>query len=140
MQPVWLCVLLCKCFEVLFENTQWRKVKQMQSVWLCILSGKSSEEAFKDAQWSNVNKLKCYYFLLIFRRIFLIWLFHICTNWPLTWEKKYEINVLFIKIRWIFLQIKVPANPVFGCRLGKTYFDTFLGLEMKWWFFIIGSF
>ena len=30
MQPVWLCIFLCKCFEDPFENTQWRKVKQMQ--------------------------------------------------------------------------------------------------------------
>ena len=30
MQPMWLCILLCRQFEDTFENTQWRKVKQMQ--------------------------------------------------------------------------------------------------------------
>ena len=32
MQPMRLCILLCKRFEETFENTQWRKVKQMQPV------------------------------------------------------------------------------------------------------------
>ena len=33
---------LCKCnyFGGLFENTHWRKGKQMQSLWLCIFSSK----------------------------------------------------------------------------------------------------
>ena len=35
MQPMWLCLLWSKIFKSTFENTQWRKVKQMQPVWLC---------------------------------------------------------------------------------------------------------
>ena len=48
MQPVWICILLCKLFEETFENTRWRKVKQMQTVWLCILSGKPFEKTFEN--------------------------------------------------------------------------------------------
>ena len=29
MRPIWLCILLRKCFEDAFENAQWRKAEQM---------------------------------------------------------------------------------------------------------------
>ena len=29
MRPIWLCILLRKCFEDAFENSQWRKAEQM---------------------------------------------------------------------------------------------------------------
>ena len=40
MQPMWLCLLWSKCTVVTFEKTQWRKVEQMQPVWVCILSSR----------------------------------------------------------------------------------------------------
>ena len=39
MQSVWFCFLVSKQFEDFFENTQWRKVKQMLPMWLRIISG-----------------------------------------------------------------------------------------------------
>ena len=42
MQPMWLCLLLCKRFEVTLKNSQRRKVKQMQPVWLIITDYASS--------------------------------------------------------------------------------------------------
>ena len=42
-------------FEDTFENTQWRKVKQMQHVWLSIYSGRQFENAFESSQC----KCKC---------------------------------------------------------------------------------
>ena len=43
-------------FEDPFENTQWRKVKQMQPVQLCILLCKRFEDPFEDAQWEKVKQ------------------------------------------------------------------------------------
>ena len=37
VQPVWLCILLCKRSEDTFENTRWRKIQYMQQVRLYIL-------------------------------------------------------------------------------------------------------
>ena len=48
-----LCILWSRHFEVTFENTQWRKAKQMQPVWICIFSGRQFEEAFENAQCAN---------------------------------------------------------------------------------------
>ena len=50
MQPMCLCILLCKRFKNTFENTQWRKVKQMQPMWLCIRSCTQFEDTFENAQ------------------------------------------------------------------------------------------
>ena len=46
MQPMLLCIFLCKRFENTFEKTQWRKDKQMQPVWLCILFCRPFEDSF----------------------------------------------------------------------------------------------
>ena len=56
MQPMWLCIIPCRQFDETFENTQWRKVKQMQSMRLCIISSKLFEDAFKKP--SKISK-KC---------------------------------------------------------------------------------
>ena len=45
-------------FEDSFENTQWRKVKQMQSVWLYILRGRQLEKTFEIHSGEKSNK--CY--------------------------------------------------------------------------------
>ena len=58
MQPVWLCILSCRQFEDTFENTQWRKVKQMQSVWLCIFSGRQFEDTFENTQRRKVEQMR----------------------------------------------------------------------------------
>ena len=44
MQPMWLCFFLDRLFEETFENTQWRKVKQMQPMRLCFFK-------FENAHW-----------------------------------------------------------------------------------------
>ena len=58
MQPMRLCILLCKRFEETFENTQWRKVKQMQPVSLCILWCRQFEETFENPQWRKVKQMQ----------------------------------------------------------------------------------
>ena len=58
MQPVWLCIHSGRRFEEAFENTQWRKVKQMQPVWLCIFWGKQFEETFEETQWRKVKQMQ----------------------------------------------------------------------------------
>ena len=58
MQPVWLCILSGKQFEDTFEETQWRKVKQMQPVWLCILWSKFIAETFENPQWRKVEQMQ----------------------------------------------------------------------------------
>ena len=57
MQPVWLCILLWKCFEETFDKTQWRKAKQMQSMWLCIIRCRQFVGTFEThiVEKSNTN-------------------------------------------------------------------------------------
>ena len=57
MQPVRLCILSCERFEETFENTHWRKTKQMQQMQFCILSGKLFEEAFENTQWGKAKQM-----------------------------------------------------------------------------------
>ena len=58
MQPVWFCILLCKRFVETFENTQWRKAKKMPPMWLCILSGRQVEDTFENPQWRKQMSIK----------------------------------------------------------------------------------
>ena len=55
---MWLCICSERRFEDPFENTQWRKGKQMQSVRLWIISAKQFEETFENTLWKKLNK--CY--------------------------------------------------------------------------------
>ena len=50
MQPVWLCILLGGSFEDTFENTHWRKVKQMWPMLLCIFWSKEFKGPFENTQ------------------------------------------------------------------------------------------
>ena len=56
MQPVWLCLFSGRQIEETFENARRRKVTQMQSVWWCILSGRRLEETFENAEWRKVKQ------------------------------------------------------------------------------------
>ena len=47
---MWFNILSGKQFEGTFENTQWRKTKQMQPMQLCILWGRQIEETLKNTQ------------------------------------------------------------------------------------------
>ena len=47
MYPVWLCILSGRQFEDTYEDSQWRKVKQMQPVRICMLWSKCFEETFE---------------------------------------------------------------------------------------------
>ena len=58
MQPIRLCIFSGRRFEETFENTQWRKVKQMQSMRLCIFSGKQFEATFENTQWRKVKQMQ----------------------------------------------------------------------------------
>ena len=58
MQPVWLCMLWSKFVEDTFDNSQWRKVKQMQAMWLCLFSGRQFEDTFENAQWRKVKQMQ----------------------------------------------------------------------------------
>ena len=58
MQPVWLCILWPKQFEDSFENPQWRKIKQMQPMWLCIFTGRRFEETFENTQWRKAKQMQ----------------------------------------------------------------------------------
>ena len=66
MQPMRLCILLCKRFEETFEKTQWRKVKQMQPMQLCILWGKLLEETFENTQWGKAKQMQPVWFCKMF--------------------------------------------------------------------------
>ena len=54
---MWLCILSGRQSENTFENTQWRKVKQMQPVWVCILWSSRFKDPFENTRWRKV-KLK----------------------------------------------------------------------------------
>ena len=58
MQPMWLCIFSGRQFEETFENTQWRKVKQMQPMWLYIFSGRQFEDTFESAQRRKVKQMQ----------------------------------------------------------------------------------
>ena len=58
MQPMWICIFLCKRSEKTFENAQWRKITQMQPMWICIILCKRSEETFENAQWRKVTQMQ----------------------------------------------------------------------------------
>ena len=47
-----------KPFEDTFENTQWRKVKQMQSMRLRILQGRPFEVTYENAQWRKIKQMQ----------------------------------------------------------------------------------
>ena len=76
---MWLYILLYKCLEDTFENTQWRKVEQMQPVWLCILFCKRFEETFEKTQWGKIDQA-CV-FLRIYDIQLSILIFHFCLVW-----------------------------------------------------------
>ena len=58
MQSMQLCISSCMQFKDTFDNTQWRKAKQMQSMQLCILSGCKFERTFENT-YSGENLNKC---------------------------------------------------------------------------------
>ena len=127
MQPVWLCILSGRRFEDTFENTQWRKVKQMQTMWLrlfsgkhfdgsfentqrrevkqmqpmwlCLFSGKHFEESFKNAQWRKVTQMQP------------MWLCLLCGG---HFEEPFE-NSQWRKIK--------QMQPVWLCLLSPEFFD-----------------
>ena len=49
-----LYIILGRQLEDTFENTRWRKVKQMHSVQFCIISGREVEDTFKNTLWRKV--------------------------------------------------------------------------------------
>ena len=51
-----ICMLSYRQFEDTFENTQWRKVKQMQTVQSCIFRFKQFEETFEKTQWRKIDQ------------------------------------------------------------------------------------
>ena len=67
---MWLCMLWSKRIEDTFENTQWRKVKQMQPMRLCIFSGKPFEDTFENAQWRKVKQMQLMWLCLFSDRPF----------------------------------------------------------------------
>ena len=67
---MWLCIFLGKQFEDTFENTQWRKIKQMQKVWLFILLCKQFEDTFENAQWRKVKQMQPVWLCIISGRFF----------------------------------------------------------------------
>ena len=58
MYTQWVYILMGRQFDKTFENSQWRKVKQMQSMWLNILMGRQFEEIYEKSQWSKVEHLR----------------------------------------------------------------------------------
>ena len=55
--PLRTVLFLFKPSRKTFENTQWRKDKQMQPVWFCILSGRRFEETFENTQWRQIKQM-----------------------------------------------------------------------------------
>ena len=51
-----LCIISRRQIRETFENTQWRKDKQMQPVWLCMLWAECIEESFENPQWGKSKK------------------------------------------------------------------------------------
>ena len=51
-----LCLFSGGRFKDTFENSQWRKTKQMQPMWLCLFLGMSFEDASENPQWKKINK------------------------------------------------------------------------------------
>ena len=45
-------------FEKTFENSQWRKIKQMQPMRLCIFLGRQFEQPFEDTRWIKITKME----------------------------------------------------------------------------------
>ena len=58
MQSVWLCILSVRQFKTTFQNTHWRKVKQMQPMWFCMLSCRHVDEAFENTYWRKVKQMQ----------------------------------------------------------------------------------
>ena len=58
MRTMWLRIFSGRQFEDTFENTQWRKAKQMQPMWLCILLYKHSDDTFENTQWRKVKQMQ----------------------------------------------------------------------------------
>ena len=56
MQAMPLCILSGRQFEDTFENSQWRKAKQMQPVQICFLNFKQFEETFEKTQWRKIDQ------------------------------------------------------------------------------------
>ena len=70
MQRMWLYLYSGKQFEEAFENTQWRKIKQMQSVWFCNPSGRKSEGSFENTQWRKAKQMQPVWLCILWCRQF----------------------------------------------------------------------
>ena len=53
-----LCLFSGRRFEETFDNSQWRKVKQMQQMRLCLFSGRRFEETFENSQRRKVKQMQ----------------------------------------------------------------------------------
>ena len=70
MQSMWLRILLRKRFEDTFENTHWRKAKQMQPMWLCHLFDRPFEKTFENAHWRKAKIMQPKWICLFWCRWF----------------------------------------------------------------------
>ena len=55
MQPMWLCIMLCKHFEDTFENAEWEKMQPMRP---CLFWARRFEETFENALWRKVKQMQ----------------------------------------------------------------------------------
>ena len=67
---MWFCILSFKQFEDTFENTQWRKAKQVQPMQLCIHSGRQFEDTFENTQWRKATQMRPMYLCIFWSKQF----------------------------------------------------------------------
>ena len=82
-----------KFFEETFEDTPWRKVKQMQPMWLCIIPCKPFEGPYEKTQRRKVKHI-----------ILLIWHVNMTRISP--------INFTFIFFFFAILHLNVPSLKI----------------------------
>jgi len=109
MQPVKICLFWSKQLEETFEDTQWRKVKQMQPMWLCIFSGSQFEGPSKETQLQFGDNLN----------IFVnIWMYTISVC---VWHKLYQFIEISPRSK-IYLTLHSPRDHL----KHKSYKNTIL--------------
>ena len=73
VQPVWICLFWSKQLEETFEDTQWRKVKQMQPMWLCIFSGSQFEGPSEETQLQFGDNLNIFVNIWMYTISVCVW-------------------------------------------------------------------
>ena len=129
MQPMWLCIRSSRKFEGPFENTHWRKGKQMWPVWLCVFSGRQFEGPFENAHWRKVEQMQQVWLCICLGK--QLEKTFVCTHWRLSVHFSETFEDIHLKMIEYISKNKLSLNGILG--IWKLFFEA-------WYFWEHASF